>query len=153
MGNEGGKRSRAAGRVLRFLTGIALILEGIRHLSGLTANLVLATTGVVIGEVVFYTLLHLFVSRYFRGLNAWLGAVLAVAPVAVVFLVSDAPGRLGTLLFLGTSLLFTAVRADGGCEVMALPGVLFGKRTHLVCIAFSPVDWLEEKLARRRSAV
>jgi hypothetical protein len=35
---------------------------------------------------------------------------------------------------------------------MTLPGMLLGKRTHLVCIAFSPIDWLEEKLAARRSA-
>jgi hypothetical protein len=30
---------------------------------------------------------------------------------------------------------------------MSIPGVLFGRRTHLVCIAFSPIDWLEERLA------
>lgn len=51
--------------------------------------------------------------------------------------------RLGSVLFVGISLLFTAWRSDGGCEVMTLPGMLLGKRTHLVCIAFSPVDWLE----------
>lgn len=46
-----------------------------------------------------------------------------------------------------------AVRADPGCEVMALPGLMFGNRTHLACIALSPVDALEEKLSARPEAV
>ena len=29
---------------------------------------------------------------------------------------------------------------------MTLPGMLLGKRTHLVCIVFSPLDWIEDKL-------
>ena len=149
---EEGNRARAVGRILRLLMGLALVIEGGRHLIGTSTSLVLSTTGVVLGEFMFYAALHLVVWRYFRRVNAWLGALLAVAPVAAVFLLSDAPGRLGTLLFVGISLLFTAARADGGCEVMTLPGMVFGRRTHLVCITFSPIDWLEEKLARRGSA-
>ena len=151
-GQEEGNRARVVGRILRLLAGIALVIEGGRHLIGASTSLMLATTGVAVGEVVFYAGLHLVISRYFRGVNAWLGAVLAVAPVAAVLLLSDAPGRLGTLLFVGISLLFTAARADGGCEVMTLPGLVFGRRTHLVCIAFSPIDWLEKRIARKRSA-
>ena len=29
---------------------------------------------------------------------------------------------------------------------MTIPGVLMGKRTHLVCVVFSPLDWIEDKL-------
>lgn len=151
MENDRGMRARPVGRILRLLLGIALVFEGARHLIGTDAALILATSGVVVGEVAFYAVLHLIVSRFFRVVNPWIGAVLAVAPVATVFLMSDAPGRLGTLLFVGISLLFAAARADGGCEVMTLPGMLFGKRTHLVCIAFSPIDWLETAVARNRS--
>ena len=35
---------------------------------------------------------------------------------------------------------------DSGCEVMAVPGIICNERTHLVCIAFSPLDWLEQKV-------
>lgn len=101
-------------------------------------------------EFAFYSALHLLISRFFVGLNRWIGAVLAVSPVVAVFLFSDAPGRLGTLLFVGVSLLFTAARADGGCEVMTLPGMVMAERTHLVCIAFSPIDWLEARMARKQ---
>ena len=52
------------------------------------------------------------------SINRWVGAVLAVTPVALVFVLSGAAGQLGTNLFIGISLLFTALRNDAGCEVM-----------------------------------
>ena len=146
-----GIRARKCGRVLRLITGLVLVFEGGRHLIGTSWTLVGMATGVVVGEFAFYVLLHLVIERFLRSVNPWFGAVLAVAPVATVFLLSDAPGRLGTLLFVGVSLLVTAVKADGGCEVMTLPGMVLGRRTHLVCIAFSPIDWIEERVARRGS--
>ncbi len=72
--------------------------------------------------------------------------MLAVAPVFLVFLMGGPPVRHGVVLFLGVSLLFTGIRGDGGCEVMTLPGMVLGKRTHLVCIVLSPLDWVEEKV-------
>jgi len=152
MENDRGIRARPVGRGLRFLVGIALVIEGSRHLVGTSSALILATSAVVLGEVAFYAAVHLIVSRFMRTMNPLIGAVLAVVPVTLVFLMSDAPGRLGTLLFVGISLLVTAARADGGCEVMTLPGMLFGKRTHLICVTFSPIDWLETKFARKHSA-
>lgn len=146
-----GIRARTCGRVVRLITGLILVFEGGRHLIGTSGTLIGMTLGVVLAELAFYALMHLVIERFFRAVNPWIGAMLAVAPVATVFLLSDAPGRLGTLLFVGISLLFTAARADGGCEVMTLPGMVLGRRTHLVCIAFSPIDWMEEKVARRRS--
>lgn len=144
MGDVTGIRAGPIGRALRLLTGVLILVGGAGPpLLDAGLELWIATLGVVLGEVVFYVLLHLVVQRFFPAVNPWLGAVLAVAPVAAVYMTGGAPGRLGTLLFIGISLLFTAWRADGGCEVMTLPGMLFGKRTHLVCVAFSPVDWLE----------
>ncbi len=55
-------------------------------------------------------------------------------------------GQIATLTFIGASLLIAAVRGDGGCEVMSIPGV-FGGRPRLPCILFSPIDWLERRLA------
>jgi hypothetical protein len=146
------RTGRVLGRVLRLLAGVALVAEAGRHLIAAGSTLTMATVGVALGALVFYTMAHLVIARFFQQVNAWLGAALAVAPVAAVFVLGGAPGRLGALLFIGISLLLTGARADGGCEVMTLPGMLLGKRTHLVCIAFSPIDWLEEKLAARRSA-
>lgn len=145
---DGGIEARPIGRTLRLLVGLALVVEGGRHLAG-NADLALATLGAVVGLFAFYAALHLAIVRVVPGINAWVGAILAAVPVVTVYVLSDAPGKLGSVLFVGASLLFTALRNDAGCEVMTLPGMVFGARTHLVCVAFSPVDWLEEKLAGR----
>jgi len=38
---------------------------------------------------------------------------------------------------------------------MWIPSLVFGKRTHLMCLLFSPLDWVEEKIlnALRTSTV
>ena len=151
MGTKKAIEARPIGRFLRLGTGIALVFEGSRHLIGGADGLMLGVLLVISLEFGFYLGLHFTVARFFSDVNPWAGAALAVAPLAAVFLLGNAPGRLGTLLFVGVSLLFTAARGDGGCEVMTLPGMLMGKRTHLVCIAFSPIDWVENRIARRRS--
>ncbi len=144
-------RAGTFGRVFRLLTGLFLVFEGGRHLIGASWALVGMTAGVVLGELAFYALLHLIISRFFHTVNRWTGAILAVAPAAAAIVLGHAPGLLGTLLFVGISLLFTAVRGEGGCEVMTLPGMMVGRRTHLVCIAFSPIDWVEDRIAQKRS--
>jgi hypothetical protein len=151
MGQGHGPKARTVGRLLRLLTGIALLVEGGRHAIGGGSGLLLGVSLVFLLELAFYAGLHAVISSRLASLNAWIGAVLAVTPVALVFLFGDAPGRMGTLVFVGVSLIFTAVRADGGCEVMTLPSLLMGKRTHLVCIAFSPIDWIEERAAAAKT--
>ena len=69
---------------------VALIVEGSRHLIGTNIALLAKTTGVVAGEIVFYALLHLLISKHFRRVNPWLGAILAVTPVALVFILGGA---------------------------------------------------------------
>ena len=86
------------------------------------------------------------VASYLTKLNRWLGAFLAILPVCLVFAFGGVLGQVGALSFLAVSLLLAAIRADGGCEVMSIPSLVFGKRTHLICLLFSPLDWVEEKI-------
>jgi len=44
------------------------------------------------------------------------------------------------------------MRADPGCEVMAIASLLFRKHTELACLIFSPLDTLERKLRSKRGA-
>ena len=141
-----GIKARPVGRVVRLLLGVLLVAEGGRHLVGTSVGLVGATAGVVIGAFVFYSALHLVIARYVPTINRWVGALVAVTPVVLVNVLGGTPGTLARLLFVGVSLLFTAVRNDAGCEVMTLPGMVFGQRTHLVCVVMSPIDWVEEKI-------
>ena len=143
--NEG-RIVKPVGRVLRLLTGTALTLVSGREMISAEQMLNLQVAGIVLGLFVFYAVVHLAISKFVPSMNAWLGAVLAVTPVFLVYALVGPAGRLGSLLFIGVSLVATAIRSDGGCEVMTLPGMLTGKRTHLVCIVFSPLDWIEDKL-------
>ena len=142
-----GVTARPVGRAVRLLMGGLLTIHvPVSHLLGASPLLTVQVAGVVFGLFVFYTGVHLLISKFVPTINPWVGAVLAVAPVVLVFLMGGLPVRHGVVLFLGVSLLFTGIRSDGGCEVMTLPGMLLGKRTHLVCIVLSPLDWVEEKL-------
>lgn len=105
--------------------------------AGITITLILA----------FYIALHYVIANYFASVNKWLGALLAIAPVALVYLFVEPAGDFSAVTYVGASLILMAVRGDGGCEVMAFPALVVGRFTHLVCIAFSPIDWLEEKIA------
>lgn len=145
--SDEGIESKIVGRVLRLLVGIAMTIEGGRHLIDSSPWLPAKTAGVVIGEVVFYVAMHLTISKFFKSVHPCVGAAIAVTPVALVFLFGGPAGSLGSLIFVGVSLVLTAIRADGGCEVMTLPGMILGNRTHLICIAFSPIDWVETKVS------
>lgn len=151
------KRARPIGRTLRLIIGAALIWMAVPVYFQAGWAYSFASIGVVIALTVFYAFVHLLISRYLQGINRWLGAALAVTPVFLVWLYGQGGGPIfgqgegGTaaITFIGLSLLVDFVRADAGCEVMAFPGLLFGDRTHLACIALSPIDALEEKLSAR----
>ncbi len=151
-----GIRARPVGRTVRVLMGGLLTIHvPVMHLMGAPPSLTVQVAGVVFGLFVFYTLVHVLISKFVPTINPWVGALLAVTPVLLVFLMGGLPVRHGVVLFLGVSLLLTGIRGDGGCEVMTLPGMILGKRTHLVCIVLSPLDWLEEKLtgSKERSSI
>ena len=148
-----GIRARPVGRVVRLLMGGLLTIHVlVGHLIGAAPSLTVQAAGVVLGLIVFYALVHLLVSKLVPTINPWVGALLAVTPVFIVFLMGGPPVRHGVVLFLGISLFLTGIRGDGGCEVMTIPGMILGNRTHLVCIVLSPLDWLEEKLTPAKEA-
>ncbi len=139
-------RAGPIGRILRFMMAgfVTAIVTPYYLTTGLQSNLKIAAA--IGGLVILYTVMHLVIGKYVPRLNRWLGAVLTVVPVMLLFLFGGGIGQLGAMTYVGGSLFVDSLNGDGGCEVMAIPGLIFGKRTHLVCIAFSPFDWLEEKL-------
>ncbi len=141
-----GRTAKPVGRVLRLLMGTALTIRAAQQMISGDTTLNLQAAGIVLGLLLFYTVVHLAISRFVPSINAWLGAVIALAPAILLFALVDPSLRFSLVLFIGVSLVVTAIRADGGCEVMTLPGMLMGKRTHLVCVVFSPLDWIEDKL-------
>lgn len=141
-------RALPIGRLLRGLAGGWLVAGVTPFYLNAAAGRVTTAVAVTLGIAVFYTALHWLVSSYVTRLNRCLGAALAVLPVLlVVFVFGGTVGQVSALTFVGTSLLLAALRADAGCEVMSIPAALFGRRTHLVCLLFSPLDYVEWKIA------
>lgn len=132
-------------RVLRFLLGfmmcLAMLPPLLRASSGGRLQVALAFAGISL----FYIALHFVVSRYLGWLNPWIGAALAAGPVLALVVLGNASAVAG-VLYIGVSLMLIAVRAEPGCEVMAIPSLLVRRPTHLACLLFTPLDWVEQKV-------
>jgi hypothetical protein len=118
-----------------------------------SAEFVLRSAAVGVGLIVVYSLLRRLVGNRSTVVGSWLGAILAWVPWVLVFalgtgggpILGAGEGQLGALTFLGMSLVLAGLRADSGCEVMALPNALAGQRSHVACLVFSPIDRLERR--------
>lgn len=150
-------KAGVCGRVFRLVFGVCVMIIALPvwFVAGWGYNL--RSLGIMGALLLFYTLVHFVVSRYLTGLNRWIGAILAVTPVFLVWyygqgggpLFGEGEGGTAAITYIGVSLLIDVLRADSGCEVMALPGLIFGNRTHLACIVFSPIDALENREVAR----
>jgi hypothetical protein len=81
------------------------------------------------------------------GAACWLLAIVFAVfiPVAAVTPVN------GTAfwVWIGASLLLSAARGYGGCEILAFPNILTGRRDQVGCLVYTPIDRAE---ARRRTS-
>ena len=75
------------------------------------------------------------------GPGLWvLGLVIALATALTFVTAMDAPA---IWLFFGVSMLVAAGRGQAGCEVVALPNVLFGREDRVSCVLYGPLDAVE----------
>ena len=147
------KKAGPGGRALRLVVGVCVMIVALPVYFEAGSAYNLRSLGLFLAVTAFYTLLHVIVSRFFSKLNRGVGALLAIVPVILVWFYGQGGGPLfgqgegGTaaITYIGVSLLVDFLRADSGCEVMAIPGLLLGNRTHLPCIALSPIDALENR--------
>ena len=139
-------RARPIGRNLRFLMAGYFIVTAIPHYLGASGQANLKTAAVIGGLIILYTGMRLVIAKYVPRLNRWLGALLALIPAALLFLLGGGIGQAGSLSYIGGSLFIDSLTGGSGCRLMAVPGIICNERTHLVCIALSPLDWVEQKL-------
>jgi hypothetical protein len=134
------------GRALRILLGLVLVVYTVPTYFRVPVPLAVRALLLVLGLVGVYSLIHILVSRRIVAFGPLLGAVVANGLLVVVYvaggpgslILGRGEGALAAVTFLGISLLVAGVRAAPGCEVMAIPGVLFGEHTELACIIFPP---------------
>jgi hypothetical protein len=148
------------GRTLRILVGLVLLVEVVPVYFHVDARLALGALLLMLALLVIYSLLHVVVSRRLVAFGPSLGAIVGLGILVALYLAGGpgAPllgrgeGELAAGTLLGLSLVVAGVRADPGCEVMALPNALFRTHAELACLVFSPLDRLERKWRNKRVA-
>lgn len=157
--SQSGDRPRGAGalgRVLRIAAGVLLLVSVAGFYFDGTFQFVIRSVAVATGLAVISVVLHRLVATGSLGMRPWLGAIVALAPLVVVYLLGmgggpifgNGEGQLGVLTFLGVSLVLAGLRGDLGCEVMAVPNALSARKTELACLIFSPIDRLEQRFSK-----
>src|SRR6266550_1779976 len=152
------RQAQPVGRALRILLGLALMVYVAPVYLQVSARVSVGSLLLIVGLIGIYTLLHITVSQQILPLGSELGAIVANGLLVVLYfigatglpIVGGGKGALAAVTFVGISLVVAGVRAAPGCEVMAIPGLLFGKHTELACLIFSPLDRLERKLRSKR---
>lgn len=148
-------RTGPLGRALRLVVGMLAVLIAVQLIIRSSLQFLVGALAVFVALALFYAGVHYLVSTALRGINRWVGAAFANLPAILVYLLGipgglllgSGEGQLAAVTYVGIALLIAGARADPGCEVMSIPGLVFGQQTHLACIAFSPIDWLEERLS------
>jgi hypothetical protein len=153
------RRLPPAGRVLRILLGLVLMIYVVPVYFKVPLRVAVMSLLLVLGLIGLYVLIHIFVSRRIFSFAPSLGAIVASGLLVVFYIagasalpvVGHGKGQLAAVTFLSISLVVAGVCAAPGCELMAIPGVFFGKHTELACLIFSPLDRLERKLRSKRA--
>jgi hypothetical protein len=83
------------------------------------------------------------------GPACWLIAIVVGAAITVD-IVTPVNGDVALWVWLGGSMLVAAARGYGGCEVLAIPNLLTGRRDQIGCIVYTPIDRAETRRAARR---
>jgi hypothetical protein len=146
------------GRALRILLGLVLLIYVAPVYFRVPVRVAVGSSLLILGLIGVYSLIDIVVSRRIGPFGQCFGAVVAMGLLVALYvagasglpILGRGKGQLAAVTFLGISLVVAGVRAAPGCEVMAIPGVLFGKHTELACLIFSPLDRLERKLRSKR---
>jgi hypothetical protein len=152
------RQAPPVGRALRILLGLALMVYVVPVYFQIPAGISVSVLLLMVGLVAAYSLIQIVISRRIFAFDSRLGAVVAAAFLVTLYvggatrlpIIGHGVGELAAVTFLGVSLLVAGIRATPGCEVMAIPSLLFGKHAELACLIFSPLDRLERKLRSKR---
>jgi hypothetical protein len=154
------RKAPPVGRVLRIVLGLVLMVYVAPVYFQVPVRVAIGSLLLVLGLIGVYSLIHIVVSRRIVAFGPCLGAVVGVGLLVTLYLagasvlpiLGHGKGQHAAATFLGISLVVAGVCAAPGCELMAIPGVFFGKHTELACLIFSPLDKLERKLRSKRGA-
>src|ERR687898_553568 len=65
--------------------------------------------------------------------------------IAIVLTIATPVSDVALLSFVGVSMLVAALRGYAGCEVLAIPNAITGRRDQIGCVLYTPIDAAEAK--------
>ena len=147
-----GRDVGAVGRWFRLIVGGSLSGFVLYHVAQ-------ASTVTEVGELALYfaaTLSAYMAAEFLLGerllskVTAWQRTAILLGPLVVIFAFQLGPQVFhhALLLYFGVSLVFSFFMRYGGCEVMAIPGLIFGSR-HTVYCPLNVVDAVEKAVVDR----
>lgn len=152
---------RIVGRLARLLGGmipLMLILTDIiipdNPIPKVAPLILLRDTGLyLVAIAVAYAALYYLLSDRFLDwlgrVNPWIPTAILVGPPIAVMVLSLGPEafRLGLGMYVAASAILAAGMSYGGCEVVALPALLF-KRRHVVYCPYNIIDVMEDVVVK-----
>ena len=100
-----------------------------------------------------YLAAHYFLGeRLLARVNPWVGTIILVGPPSLALMLQLGPGpfQLALGLYIAISLIFNFIMSYGGCEVMALPSLIF-RRRYVVYCPWNVVDLADKVIADNRA--
>lgn len=139
------------GRIARLLLGTAMVAPIFYHLA--TSN----PPAMFLAELALYFVLSLMaytIAFYaLRGpilsrMNPWVRTAIILTPVLVVLVFDLGPPAFltGINYYVGVSLIIASLMGYGGCEVVAIPSLLFGRRYIIYC-PYNVIDVVEKAVS------
>ncbi len=144
------------GRVSRLiLGGMIPIYSIIRILLANDLTLGFYAQAALYFAVIFlvYLAAHYFLGeRLLARVNPWVGTLILVVPpsIALLFRLGPPPFQIALGLYVAISLIFNFIMSYGGCEVMALPSLIF-RRRYVVYCPWNVVDLADKVIADGRA--
>jgi hypothetical protein len=142
------------GRWFRLIVGGSLsgyVLYQAAHTS--PANEVMELALYFVATLSTYTAAEFLLGeRLLSKASAWLRTAILLGPLVVIFALKLGPHVFhhALLLYIGVSLIFSFFMRYGGCEVMSIPGLIFGSRYTVYC-PLNVVDAVEKAVIDREA--
>lgn len=100
-----------------------------------------------------YMAAHYFLGeRLLARINPWIGTAILVGPPTLALALSLGPPefQLALALYIAISLSFNFIMSYGGCEVMAIPSLIF-RRRYVVYCPWNVIDVVDKVMEDRSS--
>ena len=145
-----GQQIGGCGRCTRVVLGLLLLVYIGTSIAqgGLSAMLIGQLAGGLLLTAVLYVVL--FWQLHERVRHPWLRTVIFWLPAAFIPLLFLIPWGwgFGALLYLSVSLIVAALSSYGGCEMVALPNLLFRRQCTVYC-PLNAIDLVDRRYTQR----